>query len=187
MTGSNEFLQLFGNVTLSTVVYIIMALIFCILVYRRISDYLFKRHDAELAKDRQLKEALEATKKYPEYRQQSIEIQKQLTQEIQLIKDTLEDHTKRLDKMESDIKKREVNKLRDTLVRNYTYYNNKEKNPLQAWTKMESEAFWELFSDYEKMGGNGYMHSVVQPAMLLLRVVDINNVEEVSELMKNRK
>lgn len=187
MTGSKEFLEVFGNITVSQVVYVTMAIVFLFLVYRKVSDYLYKRHDAEQAKDNQIKEALEAVGKYPEYRKQSVEIQKQLTKEIQDIKATLEDHTKRLEKMEKDNKKREVNKIRDTLIRNYTYYTNKDKNPMQAWTKMESEAFWDLFGDYEDMGGNGYMHSVVQPSMLQLSVVDITDVESVSELMKNRK
>lgn len=35
---------------------------------------------------------------------------------------------------------------------------------------MEAEAFWGLFRDYEEAGGNGYMHSVVQPAMTELIV-----------------
>lgn len=38
---------------------------------------------------------------------------------------------------------------------------------------MEAEAFWELFSDYEEAGGNGYMHTVVQPAMNRLTVIDL--------------
>ena len=95
--------------------------------------------------------------------------------------------TYKKDKIERNNRKREVNKLRDTLVRNYTYYTSKDKNPLYAWTKMESEAFWDLFTDYEDMGGDGYMHTVVQPAMLQLHVIDINDVESISELMKNRK
>ena len=37
---------------------------------------------------------------------------------------------------------------------------------------MESEAFWELFREYENAGGNGYMHTEVQPAMELLTIVD---------------
>lgn len=187
MTGSKEFLEVFGNITVAQVVYVIMAIVFLILVYRKVSDYICKRHDAEQEKDKQIKEALEAVGKYPEYRKQSVEIQQQLTKEIQEIKEALADHTKRLEKMEDNNRKREVNKLRDGLVRNYTYYTNKEKNPLQAWTKMESEAFWDLFTDYEDMGGNGYMHTVVQPAMLQLDVVDINDVEGISELMRNRK
>lgn len=187
MTGKNEFLELFGNVTIADTVTVLFAVIFLILVYRKVSEYLLKRHDAEQEKDNRIKAALEATSHYPEYRKQSLEMQQKLTKEMQDINATLAEHTKRLEKMENDSKKRELNKLRDCLLQNYKYYTNKEKNPLQAWTKMESEAFWDLFGDYEDMGGNGYMHTVVQPTMQLLTVIDINDVEGISELMRNRK
>lgn len=187
MTGSDGFLKVCGDMTVAQVFYIIMAIVFLWLVYKKVSDYLIKRHDAEQEKDRQLKEALEAVGKYPEYRRQSVEIQKQLTKEMQDIKASLEDHTQRLEKMENDSRKREVNKLRETLLQNYKYYTSKEKNPMQSWTKMESEAFWDLFTDYEEMGGNGYMHTVVQPAMLLLNIVEVHDMESISELMKTRK
>lgn len=187
MIGSNEFLKVCGNITVAQVFYVIMAIVFLVLVYKKVSEYLIKRHDAEQEKDKHLKEALEAVGKYPEYRKQSVEVQKQLTKEMQEIKNVLGDHTQRLEKMEQDARKREVNKLRETLLQNYKYYTSKEKNPMQSWTKMESEAFWDLFTDYEDMGGNGHIHTVVQPAMLLLNVIDIGDMEHISELMKTRK
>ena len=187
MTGSKEFLAVFGDLTLANLVQVAFAFVFLFLVYKKVSDYLIKRHDAEQEKDMRIKKALDAVDKYPEYRKHSIEVQQQITKEMQDIKSTLEEHTKRLEKMENDSKKRELNKLRDTLLQNYKYYTSKEKNPLQEWTRMESEAFWDLFSDYEDMGGNGYMHTVVMPTMQLLTVIEINDIEAVSELMRNRK
>ena len=187
MTGSKEFLTVFGGLTLANLVQIVLACVFLFMVYKKVSDYLIKRHDAEQEKDKQVKEALDAARKYPEYRKQSMEIQHQITKEMQDIKTTLEEHTKRLEKMENDSKKRELNKLRNTLLQNYKYYTSADKNPLQAWTKMESEAFWDLFGDYEDMGGNGYMHSEVMPAMQLLTVVDVTDTDGISELMRNRK
>ena len=187
MSGSKEFLELFGNITVSQVVYVVMAIVFLIMVYRKVSDYLYKRHDAEQEKDKRIKEALEAASHYPEYRKQSMEIQQQLTKEMQDIRLALEDHTKRLEKMENDSKKRELNKLYDTLLQSYKYYTSKEKNPMQAWTRMEAKAFWDLFKDYEDMGGDGYMHTVVQPPMQLLTIIEMNDVEGISELMRNRK
>ena len=89
--------------------------------------------------------------------------------------------------MENDSKKRENNKLRNTLLQNYKYYTDKTKNPLQAWTKMESEAFWDLFGDYEDMGGNGYMHTEVQSKMQLLTVVEMDDANGISELMQARQ
>lgn len=41
---------------------------------------------------------------------------------------------------------------------------------------MEAEAFWELIGEYEKRDGNGYVHTVVIPAMNLLTVVEMNEL-----------
>ena len=149
-------------------------------LYKKISDYLMKRHDAQLAKDAQIKEALESTKKYPEYRQQSVQIQTELKNEIQEIKKEqkefrklMAEQTQRLEKIEEQNKKKERNKLRDILLERYRHYTNKETNPSQSWTTMEAEAFWELFRDYEDAGGDGYMHTVVQPEMERLIVIDM--------------
>lgn len=38
---------------------------------------------------------------------------------------------------------------------------------------MEAEAFWELFRDYEDAGGDGYVHTEVQPAMERLTVLEV--------------
>lgn len=40
------------------------------------------------------------------------------------------------------------------------------------WSELEKEAFWELFEDYEARGGNGFIHSIVEPVMRELKVVD---------------
>lgn len=187
MTGLDEFIALFGKITVANVVQLILAFVFLYFVYKKIKDYLIKKHDAELKKDEQLKEALAAVSKYPEYRQQSIEIQNKLESEIQELRKTQKTLTEQFVKMEEDSKKRELNKLRDCLLQNYKYYTSKEKNPLQEWTTMEAEAFWELFKDYEEMGGDGYMHTTVMPAMSLLTVIDVNDIDKVHRLMESRK
>ena len=186
MTGLDEFLKVFGNLTVANVIYIVMAIIFLVFVYRKFSDYLIKKHDAEEKKDNQLKEALEAVSKYSKYHEQDVASQERLEHDMQEIKLAIEEHTKRLEKMESDSRKREINKLRNTLLENYKYYTDKTKNPLQAWTRMESEAFWDLFGDYEDMGGDGYMHTEVQPKMQLLTIIEVNDADGISELMRTR-
>ena len=81
----------------------------------------------------------------------------------------------RLEEIEKQNKKRECSKLRDMLLQNYRYYTSKTQNPSQSWTRMESEAFWELFREYEEAGGNGYMHSVVQPEMERLTIIEVGH------------
>ena len=173
MKGFDEFLSVFGNITVSQIVIVIVACIFIIVAYKKFRDYLIKKHELEEARDSQLNEALEAARKYPEWRQESIKIQQSLEDEIQELRILQKENTDRLTKMEEQNDRRERNKLRDRLLQSYRYYTNKEENPSQTWTRMEAEAFWELFKDYEDAGGNGYIHTVVQPAMECLTIVEI--------------
>lgn len=93
--------------------------------------------------------------------------------EIKTLREKQEENNAQLMQMQEENKHRERNKLRDRLLQSHRYYTNKELNPHQCWTAMEAEAFWELFRDYESAGGNGYMHTEVQPAMERLIVVEI--------------
>lgn len=173
MTGMKEFIEVFGNISVASVVVILVAIGFLYVIYKKIRDYFINRYKEDEKRDKQLQTALDAIHKYPEYREQSLKIQKQLSGEIQSLRESQDHIFSRLQKMEDDLNRRERNKLRDKLLQSYRYYTNIEKNPSQSWTKMESEAFWELFKDYEDAGGDGYMHTTVQPAMLNLTVVDV--------------
>lgn len=182
----DTFLEVFGGFTLASVIQILLAVGFLFYTGKKFRDYLIKKYEADQKKDKQLQEVLEAVKKYPEYRKQSIEIRQKLEGEIQGIRKAQEESTKRLEAMEENTKRRERNKCRDRLLQSFRFYTSKQKNPLQAWTRMESEAFWELFKDYEDMGGNGHMHTEVQPAMNLLEIIELTDEEKVTELMKSR-
>lgn len=180
------FLEVFGKITVADALKFILALGFIVFVGKKVSEYLVKRHDAEVEKDKQLHEALEAVKKYPDYRKQSVDVQKKLEEKISSIERLQAEMLKRIEKMEKDTKHRERNKCRERLLQNFRYFTSKEKNPMQAWTRMESEAFWESFKDYESAGGNGYVHTEVQPAMNLLEVIELDDVDRVAELMRSR-
>lgn len=180
MKGLDEFVSVFGDITIGQAAVVICAIVFIVLAYVKFRNYLIKKHEMEQAKEADLKEALAATRKYPEYRQQSIKIQELLEDEIQELRTMQQETMKRLDKIEEqnrrieeENKRRECNKLRDLLLQNYRYYTNEEANPSRSWTRMESEAFWELFRDYENAGGDGYMHTVVQPEMERLLIVEV--------------
>ena len=181
MKGLDEFLDLFGDITVSQLVTGIFTLVFMFFIYKQVKKYFDEkikaqneRIQAEKKRDADIQEALIAVRKYPEYRQQSIKIQELLEGEIQELRVMIQEDKERLARMEEQDRRRECNKLRDMLLQNYRYYTNKERNPHQSWTQMEAEAFWELFGDYEDLGGNGYMHTVVQPEMERLMVVDVH-------------
>lgn len=186
MTGIDDFLKLFGSFTISDLVALILAVVFLILVYKKMKDSIVKKYEAEDTKSEQLAEALEAVRKLPEYRKQSIAIQQALENEILELRNAQADNTRRLVEMEEGIKTRERNKIRDSLLQNYRYYTSKGHNPLQAWTRMESEAFWELFRDYEAINGDGHIHTVVQPAMHNLTIIEMEDDSGVANLMQHR-
>lgn len=162
MIGFDEFIKFFGNITLINVIEIILAGFFLYLIYKKVRDYLINAHESEKKRDEQLNEALQAVQKYPK-----------LENEIQELKQSQQDITNKLVSIEEATKRRERNKLRDRLLQNYRYYTNTETNPSGSWTRMESEAFWELFSDYEEAGGDGYVHTVVEPAMQKLLIIEV--------------
>lgn len=186
MNGLDIFLSTFGNITLTQIVGLILALLFGWKIYLQVKkffdnkkDLLIKKHEAEEEKDKQLKEVLAEVNKYPEYREQSRRIQQDFQRQI----DSLNSSQKQIVKVQGEmccslkelkdaIDKRECNKLQDRLLQSYKYYTDPVKNPDKTITSMEAQAFWALFSDYEDVGGDGYMHTVVMPAMKMLKVVD---------------
>lgn len=186
MTGLEEFETLFGDVTIATLIELAVVIAFMAKIYKKVKGYIDERkadwlkeerakeakEKAEQERDRKLDVALAAIDKYPEYRAQSIRVQKELEQKIGELKKSQDANTKKLHQMEETQMRESRNRLRDTLLERYRYYTDASRNPSQSWTSMESEAFWELFGDYERAGGDGYMHTEVQPAMNHLHVVD---------------
>ena len=156
MTGYDEFIAVFGKITLFDIAQLLFAGVFLFLAYRKLKKYLVDKHDREQLRDAQLKEALDSVRKYPEYRQQSIRIQQELEEKIQAIRTEQAEQTQRLVKMEEDAKRRERSKLRDLLLQSYRYYTDKERNPLGAWTSMEAEAFWEQSGKNDSLFPSGF-------------------------------
>jgi len=180
LKGYNEFIELFGDISILNVAEVLLAGVFLYFIYKKVKDYLISRHESNRIKDEQLIEALTAVRKYPEYRKQSVEIQKELKDEIQKLRTSQEKLAvhmvqldERLSKSEEDSKIRTRNRLEDKLLEHYRHYTNPKTNPSLSWTSMESDAFWRLFKDYENAGGDGYMHSTVRPAMMNLTVIDM--------------
>ena len=52
---------------------------------------------------------------------------------------------------------------------------------------LEKESFDGIFKDYEKLGGNGFMHSTVRPDMDKLRVIPMYATAEIISLMQSRR
>lgn len=173
MTGMDEFISFFGNITLEYIIRLTLAILFLFLCYKEVKKFFKNRYEIEMNKKKKFDDMADIIKQYKEDKESIIGRQKELFEEIQSLKTKQIENSNKLNDMQEDQRRRERNKLRDRLLQSYRYYTNIETNPKQVITKMESEAFWDLFRDYEDAGGDGYMHTVVQPKMNLLKVIDV--------------
>ena len=108
-----------------------------------------------------------------EYRQQSLDKQKAIDSHFKDIDNKLDNLLQMNNEQYEETRQIKRNELREKLLNMYRYHTSIENNPKQEWTEMEAEVFWDLFEDYETLGGNGFMHETVKPAMKALKVVTI--------------
>lgn len=190
----DAFLKLFGAIPLSTVVTFIVAIVFFGALASKVYQFITSTHDEIQSKEK----ALEGLKTDMEEIKEKQIVTKEEWQELKaeqkslktMIKEVLDSQKiilNRQQEFEEESRVQNLNKLRDNLLQSYRYYSSEVKNPLQAWTEMEQDAFMKLFNDYEKLGGDGYMHSTVEPAMAELEVISMSDQDGVTGLMKSRK
>lgn len=188
------FLQLFGKIPLSDVILFITAMGFLITIGIKMYKAIVAGHDAIQEKENlleKLQKDIKEIKNTPTVTKEEWKVLKDKQDTLEeVLKEILETQKTLADKQESfeeENRAHNLNKLRDRLIQSYRYYTSEEKNPLKAWSEMEQEAFNSLFEDYELLGGNGFMHSTVAPAMSSLEVVNMNNHDRITELMKSRR
>ena len=173
------FLQLFGAIPLSTVIVFIAAVTFLVVLCIRIYKFIVANHDKLQEKDETLEKIIDCLE---EVKQE----QKELKETVNELRGAQQEIAEKQDAFEEQHRNHSLNKLRDRLLGSYRYYTDPKKNPLQAWSEMEKEAFDKLFYDYEELGGDGFMHSTVEPAMAALEVVLMTDTARLAEVMKQR-
>lgn len=181
------FLQVFGEMKFGTVVIFAAAIfvftIFILKGYKALVNF----HDRVQEKDDTLTKVVEKTTELDTELKRIAVTQNSIISSIDKISDSQERLTEQITSFENIMKTQSCNKLRDRIIQSYRYYTSVEKNPMQEWTEMEKDAFDRLFLDYEDLGGDGYVHSTIEPAMNSLGVVDMTDYEGISILMKSRK
>ena len=131
----------------------------------------------------------EAVSHYPEYRSQSLKIQRELQckdESILSVCEKIEKIGQKLDDRLIELERREKNSLRAKILNEYRLYTNERKNPMKAWTEMEHHSFFKLVEDYESLGGNDYVHGTILPAMNELDVIPMDRLTKIKELYDSR-
>lgn len=105
--------------------------------------------------------------KHEEDTKQSIRHDELIRNDLVALTTTVNSIASNLDDMKKKNNETKVKELKDTLINYYNKYK-----VIGEWSKLEKDAFWELFEDYESRGGNGFIHSMVEPVMRELKEID---------------
>lgn len=186
-----EVIQVFGELSIGAAISVIVA-IACLIKpaikgYKWLRDMIISRHMARQEMDNTLQKILAQEAQYPVWRQQSLDIQRELTQSIEGLRTAQAALSEKIDQIELARQQQKRNELRERLLTAYRYYTSAESNPMQAWSEMEAQSFWYVYRDYEEYGGNGHMHDTVKPAMRELEVIPMHEAEQVAALMQSRR
>lgn len=194
MFGLNEIQNTFGALTVGLVIEVVIAIIGICIAYKKLKDKIIGAHEERQQQKEDIEEALEGVRNLPKYREQSIEIQNELKDADNAILETCKkiqagvaDNQRVLNERLDRLENRERNDLRAKILEMHRLFTSKKRNPLQAWSEMERDAFNDLISDYEELNGNGHVHTVVIPDMHNLRVIPMTDLESLAELFHSRE
>lgn len=194
MFGLSEIKDVFGTMTVNLLIEIIVAVVGIYIAYKKLKDKIIGSYKERKEQQDQIDEALTGVRAMPEYRKQSLEIQKQLKasddkiiQTCNKIQDGVNENQRILNERLDKLEDRERNALRAKILDMHRLFTSKKKNPMQAWTEMERDAFNDLIKDYESLNGNGHIHTVVIPEMHMLRVILMTDLEGLAELFHSRE
>lgn len=81
----DEFLKVFGDITISTVAVVIVALVFLWKLYTIVKNHLIEKYKQEEEKEKKVQEVIEQASNYPKWHEQSVKIQKQFSETIAAI------------------------------------------------------------------------------------------------------
>ena len=75
-------IQSFGDITVGQAVIVISAIVFLVMVYKKVTSYISKKALDEKEKNDRIQEVIDQAKQYPVWHQQSIDIRENLNELI---------------------------------------------------------------------------------------------------------
>lgn len=209
MRKLEQFLKLFGSITILDVVEFILAVSFLIAALVKFIKFINAKHDEDQQRKADLQEALtgaralplcqahgkqahedlktEITTVHDNLETQILNLEQKVDVKIDGLKDTLDSIVAHLKEIDDDRKKRERNKAREELLQGHRMFCDVDKNPMKAWSQLEHDSWMARYEDYIECGGNGDMKKRIYPDMSDLMIVHMDDEEKLYELMRSRK
>ena len=204
-----QFLKLFGDITILQVIEFILATSFLIACLVKFIKFVNTKHDAEKQRTADIQEALTGARSMPQCQANNkkahedlkveissnhdkletkiVNLEKKVDTKIDGLQDTLDSIVAHLKEIDDDRKKRERNKAREELLQGHRMFCDVSKNPMKAWTSLERDSWMSRYEDYIECLGNGDMTKRIYPDMCDLIVIHMDDEEKLYELMRSRK
>lgn len=166
----NEFINMFGDVTISKIVTTAVAVIFMLKIYEQIKSNLIEKHEREKAKDEKLQAVIEQVSEYPEWHAHSLEIQERFSKAIENLNTQTSDNSETLKRLERLISESETTVCRYRILR----FNDE----IQHDTRHSKEHFNQILDDitsYERYCDN---HPEYENGRAVLAIANIKRVYE---------
>lgn len=187
MLGLNEAKNIFGAMTVGFLIELILAGIFVVIAYKKLKDKIIGSYKEREQQKKDIKTALDGAEAIPTLKEDLKSSEDRIIDLCQTIQDGVNENQRILNDRLDRLENRERNDLRAKILDMHRLFTSKKRNPLQAWSEMERDAFNDLISDYEELNGNGHVHTVVIPDMAMLRVIPMNDLESLAELFHSRE
>lgn len=169
----------FNGITFGFLILVIGACVFLYKTYKKFKNMIIDNYKISAERDKKINDTFEEVKKYRE-------AQDEINKSLEKLHESQEAMSKRLSELDSRTNNYELSDTKDRLMQSYRYYTNPKHNPELAWTELEHEAFFEMLKAYERAGGDGFMHTIVQPAMEKLVVIPMTQEDDIAQLMHTR-
>lgn len=187
MTGLNETKELFGAMTIGFIIELALAGLFIWGIYKKLKDKIIGSYKEREQQKSDIKKALDGAEEVQTLKDELKSTEDKIIDLCQTIQDGVNENQRILNERLDRLENRERNDLRAKILDMHRLFTSKKKNPLQAWSEMERDAFNDLISDYEELNGNGHIHTVVIPDMHKLRVIPMTDLESLAELFHSRE
>lgn len=187
MFGIDEIINTFGTVTVTVLIEAIIAIVGIWIAYKKLKDKIIGSYEERQQQKADIEEALEGVRNIPTIHTSLQYADNKIIDTCKQIQDGVNENQRILNERLDKLEDRERNALRAKILDMHRLFTSKKRNPLQAWSEMERDAFNDLIADYEELNGNGHVHTVVIPEMHLLRVIPMSDLESLAELFHSRE
>lgn len=144
----DAFLEVFGDMTVATLALIIAALVFVWKLYNIVKDHLIAKYKQEEEKERKVQKIIEQAEHYPQWRQQSLDIQKKFSDTISSIEAAQRNNLEGLNRLGEMIAENEATTCRYRILRFNDEVLHDQKHTKEHFDQiLDDITRYELFCD----------------------------------------